>query len=192
MKKLAFVAYPVLAEVDRRWIESIRERHDPQASQIAPHFTLVFPVTVAAEPVMDEASRFLMEGRPIPFVLRRAEAVADRIGEGCHLFLVPEEGREEIAALHDQLYEGVLRPYLRDDMPFLPHITVGACRDLGECQRLAETLNCEPLAVRGSLLSVTLVEIGDEGVKTLIEVPLERRTSPNPEMRAQLHGSEPR
>jgi 2'-5' RNA ligase len=88
---------------------------------------------------------------------------------------VPEEGRDDIAALHDRLYEGVLRPHLRDDTPFLPHITVGECRDLGECERLAKTLNREHLAVRGTVLSIDLIEVGNEGVKTPTRVPLETR-----------------
>jgi len=177
--KLALVAFPLLEEPDRQWIESIRGRHDPQASRIAAHFTLVFPVELAAEPVAEHTSALLMDGRPIAFVLRRAEALPDRIGRGCHVFLVPEEGRDEITALHDRLYGDVLRPYLRDDMPFLPHITVGGCRDLGECERLAEALNRGDLAVRGTVSSIDLIEVGKEDVKTLIRLSLEHRTPPN-------------
>ena len=192
--KLAVVAYPLLEEADRQWIESIRGRHDPQVSRIAAHFTLVFPVELAAQPVVEHTSAFLMNSRVIPFVLRRAEALTDRIGGGCHVFLVPEEGREGIAALHGRLYEGVLRPYLRDDMPFLPHITVGGGRDLGECERLAETLNRGKVAVRGTVSSIDVVEVGDENVKTLIRVPLEHRTPPNNEMQRTrpAQASEPR
>ena len=178
MTKLAFVAYPLFAEADRLWIESIRERHDPQASRIAAHFTLVFPVELAAESLMEETSNLPLDRRSIPFVLRRAEAIPDRIGGGGYVFLVPKEGLEEIAALHDRLYEGVLRPYLRDDLPFLPHITVGGCRAFGECQRLAETLNRGDLALPGTLLSIDLVETGDEGVKSLARVTLEHWTPP--------------
>jgi 2'-5' RNA ligase len=186
--KVALVAYPLLEEADRQWIESIRGRHDPQASRIAAHFTLVFPVEVALEAVVEHTSARLMDARVIPFVLRRAEALPDRLAGGCHVFLVPEEGRDEIVALHDRLYEGVLLPYLRDDMPFVPHITVGGCSDLGECERLAEALNRGDRAVRGTVMSIDLIEVGNENVKTLIRVPLEDRTPPNSEMQRTRHG----
>jgi len=41
--KLAIVAFPSVDEVDRQWIESFRSQHDPQASRLGVHFTLVFP-----------------------------------------------------------------------------------------------------------------------------------------------------
>ncbi len=39
----AVVAYPRLDEGDRRRIESFRARHDPHATLVAAHVTLVFP-----------------------------------------------------------------------------------------------------------------------------------------------------
>ena len=194
MTKLALVAYPLLEEADRQWIESIRGRHDPQASRIAAHFTLVFPVEVAVEPVVEHTSARLLDARSIRFVLRRAEALPDRLGGGCHVFLVPEEGRDEIVALHDRLYEGVLLPYLRDDMPFLPHITVGGCGDLGECERLAEALNGGELTVCGTVSSIDLVEVRNDDVKTLTTVRLEDCTPSSSEMRRTrpARASEPR
>jgi 2'-5' RNA ligase len=173
MTVLACVGYPKLEESDHRWIESFRARHDPQASRIRAHFTLVFPVELAAEPVIEHFSAILRSARAIPLVLRRAEPVADLIAGGSHVFLVPEEGRDEIVALHDQLYGGPLRPLLRLDIPFLPHITMGAAATRDECQRLADELNREALAVEGILEQVDLIEVTKEGVKPVIRFSLE-------------------
>ena len=42
--------------------------------------------------------------------------------------------------LHDELYTGVLAEYLRDELPFVPHVTLGSFgEDAGRCwQALAE------------------------------------------------------
>ena len=173
MTILACVGYPRLEESDHRWIESFRTRHDPQASRIRAHFTLVFPVELTAEPIVEHLSALLQSARPIPFVLRRAEPVPDLVAGGSHVFLVPEEGRHEIVALHDQLYGGPLRPLLRLDIPFLPHITMGAAATRDECQRLADELNREALAVEGILEQVDLIEVTKEGVKPVIRFSLE-------------------
>jgi 2'-5' RNA ligase len=174
MTTVALVAYPTLEERDRLWIESIRARHDPQALLISAHFTLVFPVELEVEMVAAHASSRLRDACSIPFVLRRAEAVPDTIGGGCHVFLVPQEGREALTALHDRLYEGVLRPHLREDVPFPPHVTVAGSRDVGECERLAEMLNRQGVDVKGTVSSIELIEVGHAGVKTLISVSFPR------------------
>jgi 2'-5' RNA ligase len=170
---LACVGYPTLEDSDHRWIESFRARHDPQASRIRAHFTLVFPVELAAEPVVEHLSVILKNARPIPFVLRRAEPVPDLIASGSPVFLVPEEGRDEIVALHDRLYGGLLRRFLRKDLPFLPHITVGGSATFDPSQRLAAELNRETLAVPGVIEHVDLIEITNEGIKTVVKFALE-------------------
>jgi 2'-5' RNA ligase len=64
----------------------------------------------------------------------------------------------------------VLRPNLREDIPFLPHVTVAGSRDVGECERLAEMLNRQGVDVKGTVSSIELIEVGNAGVKTLISV----------------------
>src|ERR1700722_7841237 len=41
------------------------------------------------------------------------------------LFLTPEEGRNEVIKLHDALYSGILAQYLRTDIEFIPHVSLG-------------------------------------------------------------------
>jgi hypothetical protein len=41
------------------------------------------------------------------------------------LFLLLKEGSEEAIALHDELYTGILSPYLRRDIKYIPHIGIG-------------------------------------------------------------------
>jgi hypothetical protein len=40
------VAYPRLSDGDEAWVRAMRERHDPHAALIDPHFTLVFPAAL--------------------------------------------------------------------------------------------------------------------------------------------------
>ena len=76
-------------------------------------------------------------------VLRRAVAFRDPIGDGHYVFLLAEEGHQELLALHDALYDGILAGHRRRDIPFVPHLTVGAHPQLGECERIANQLNEE-------------------------------------------------
>jgi hypothetical protein len=128
--KLAIVAYPTLDEVDRQWIESFRTKYDPQASRLGVYFTLVFPVDAAPgelEPDRELAARTI---QPIAFELWSTHVVRDVVGSDALIFLVPSVGGPQIEALHDRLYAGVLRPHLRSEIQFVPHMTVGAASDL--------------------------------------------------------------
>jgi 2'-5' RNA ligase len=171
--KIAVVAYPSLEDADREWIEAIRQHHDPQAARIAAHFTFVFPIEAEPRVVLDHASAVLARCRPIPLVLRRAVALRDRIAGGAHVFLVPEEGCQELAHVHDRLYEGPLRLYLRNDVPFLSHVTVAGGADGGDCERLADQLNRAGFAVRGEVRRVDVIAIGGDGVSSLATYELE-------------------
>jgi hypothetical protein len=45
------------------------------------------------------------------------------------LFLAVAQGRDEVIALHDALYTGILAPYLWTEHPYLPHVGLGFFAD---------------------------------------------------------------
>lgn len=172
MTRLAVVAYPTLADADRAWIAGVRARYDPMAPRIAAHFTLVFPRTAADASFVAEARRALGVSRAFAVVLRRAAAYPDAIGQGHYVFLLAEEGRRGLRALHDALSAAVVPASGRAEIQFVPHITVGAHPERAECARIAEQLNQEGRIVRGSIDSVCVVRVGETTVQTIAEIPL--------------------
>ena len=172
MTKLAVVAYPVLADSDHRWIEGIRAQHDPQARLIRAHFTLVFPAEIDPEAVIAHAYAVCGTTRPIPFAIRQAEAVHGAPEAGGHVFLVPEAGHSEIGALHDRLYDGVLRAQLREGARFVPHITVAASPDFERCLVLAQELNLMRPNIEGAIERVEVVAVSPDPVQSLATVAL--------------------
>jgi 2'-5' RNA ligase len=172
MTKLAVVAYPTLAEPDRRWIESVRAIHDPQAARIAPHFTLVFPADVDRESLVAETAALCARSRPVAFSLDRIEAVRDLGGSGAHLFLVPGKGHREIVGLHDELYAGVCRVHLREDLPFVPHVTVAFDSDPERCVQLAAALEKTWRPLHGTIARLDVVVVSPDTVESLAALPL--------------------
>ncbi len=172
MKSLAVVAYPTLSDGDREWIEGIRIRYDPLASRIAAHFTLVFPTAVAEAPLVAQVRNALKCASPIPVVLRRASAYSDAIGSGCYVFLLAEEGHRELLAVHDTLYRGALTAYRRPDIPFVPHVTVGAHPKMSECERIANQVNAESRIVRAWINGVDVIEVDAMTMRTVAEISL--------------------
>ena len=165
---VAIVAYPRLAEEDRQSIESFRQRYDPQASRIALHFTLVFPVEAAPGELAPEIAAIASSTTPIPFMIRRTEVVRDHLAANLHtIFLVPAEGSTQIAALHDRLYGGALQPHLRSDIPFVPHITVGAAPDAHLAEGWAEAFDFRSRTLVGRVAELDLLDVSRHHVSTV-------------------------
>jgi len=168
----AIVAFPSLEESDRQWIEAIRAKHDPQAARIAAHFSLVFPTMLSRRMVEAQAARLARTTEPIKFVLRRAAVVEDPIGAGGHVFLLPEEGRDQIVQLHDRLYEGALHLHIRKDVPFTPHMTV-ASRTLSDpLHVLAGEINAANRSVRGFISEIVLVAVEPAAIRPIMHFQL--------------------
>jgi 2'-5' RNA ligase len=170
---LAIVAYPQMSDDDRRWIEEFRRAHDPQSSLIAAHFTLVFPVEVPTDDLVEHARAVLNNVQGLSFVLGRARTVKSVGGQGAHVFLVPDHGATQIIDLHDRLYSGLLESHLRTDIPFIPHITVAAHVDVDECERLAAILNEQSREIRGEVTGVDVVP-GEAEARSLVHLELVR------------------
>lgn len=116
----AIVIFPVFA--DAAPIERLRRAYDPLADFIAPHITLVFPFTSAipTEALTTHMRRATKGLTPFEVTLRE---VTGHIEE--YLFLNVKRGADQLVALHDQLYSGVLATYLAPEHTFTPHLTVG-------------------------------------------------------------------
>lgn len=155
----AVVAFPLLDVDDRQWIESIRAKHDPEAKRIAAHFTLLFPAVMSARATEAHLTRVAHSTEPIRFALRRAAVAPDTLGSGGHVFLIPEDGRDALAGLHERIYEGVPQPQARRNPSFTPHVTIAAGTAVDPLHTLAGELNARGLSIRGSISEIVLVAV---------------------------------
>jgi 2'-5' RNA ligase len=170
---LLVVAYPELAPADLDWIEALRQRYDPHSGLIAPHWTLVFPVAdIAAEPLVAHVAAQVRGIPPIQLTIRCATIVKDVFSPLTHLFLVPDEGNGALIRLHDALYSGLLAGALRLDVPFIPHITVGAFAEAAVAKAVAGRINHEGISIHGRIGALDIISHQSHTVTTVGRVPL--------------------
>src|SRR6185437_8402610 len=119
-----------------------RARFDPQHGRIAPHVTLVFGTERLDVESLSEHAATVTRGHP-PFECEFLSTAVVRSGPGdaSHVFLVPREGYGEIDRLHDALYGGPLAPDLRQDIPFLPHVTVAQLGSEEQAREVAASID---------------------------------------------------
>ena len=171
MRTLYTVACPELDDVARRFIERVRAAHDPQHGIVDAHFTLLFGSAVADEAAYAAHVR-AVAGRtgPIRFACHRAVTHTGAIGQPAHVglvYLVPDEGSDAIAQLHDRLYAGPMAGERRTGLAYQPHITVAARADAGAAEALCDSLNAAGVHIAGRLAALQIGTLQDGRFRTL-------------------------
>ena len=177
MRQLAVIAYPNIDALEREWLETVRAQHDPQAVRLGVHFTLVFPCDepCTASGQLAEELHAVTESIPtIPFAIAEALAVPNPQAAGGHVFLLPDQGRNEISRLHNELYAGPFREVALTGKPFVPHVTVAAASSAAACEVLAQQLSERAARLRGSLDRLELVDVSEPVVRSLRSFALGR------------------
>lgn len=103
-------------------IGPFRRVHYPDADLFGPHLTVVFPVpsTIGFDPFREHVRGIVSRTPPFDIRLRGLDKTWDH-----WLFLAVAEGGDEVIALHDDLYTGILRPHLWTERPYVPHVGLG-------------------------------------------------------------------
>lgn len=113
----AVVYYPHLRS---RGLNEFRRKYDPFAELLPEHLTLVFPIPLALSTMRDHVRAVATKTDPFVIEIGGLERTWDH-----WLFLGLRKGHGQVVALHDRLYSGPLREYLRTDLTFEPHIGIG-------------------------------------------------------------------
>lgn len=115
--------YPRFDSEAEENIEAFREKYDPFAGSLKPHIPFIFPVPcnkVEETKLTEHIETVLKNWKPFPIQIRGFTKSWDH-----WLLLLLKKGNENAIALHDELYTGILSPYLRKDIEYIPHIGMG-------------------------------------------------------------------
>ncbi len=173
---LLAIAYPELSGDDFRSIENFRKQYDKQFQLVKPHFTLVFLVHDFSIPEFSTELKKQLEGvKSFSFCLRSAVINKDAFTEIYHVLLVPEEGFDDILQLHDKLYSARLASHHRQEIDFIPHVTIGSSPNKMLAPKMADEWNAKNFSISGVISSIDLVKFNNEQVTTLEKIKLMNR-----------------
>ncbi len=171
---LGVLAYPEWDPKDFTRIQTFRKDHDPLYFEVVkPHFAFVFPIEgIGQEAFLAEVQKQSLDFGPIDFEIRCATINKDAILPYYHLLLVPEKGYSKVVRLHDRLYNGLFRPYLRLDIDFIPHVGIANSTDAEYVKRWVDSWNRDEFCFRGRMESLTIIDYSDGNLKDLHTLPL--------------------
>ena len=113
------VHYP---HIKHEGFQSFRKTYDPYSDLLPEHITFIHPVPgeLGREKLERHIEHILNHWHPFDVHFCTVEKSWDH-----WMYLGAKEGHQSVIDLHDQLYDGMLSPYLRKDLPFYPHIGLG-------------------------------------------------------------------
>ena len=169
MPTLYTVSYPDVAPESLSFMERFRQLHDlPYRDVVAAHFTMVFSCrTIAMADYTKHIATVASQSDPVRFSCKYAMLGADDFDDTAYVFLVPDEGYSGISLLHDRLYSGLLQPFLKLEVPFVPHITIGTLKDRSAAKVLCDQLNRTGVHIEGTLRTLTIGALEDGKLKNL-------------------------
>lgn len=124
IKHRSVVIFPKFSNI--QLIDKIREKYDPCYSFIAPHLSLIFPFysELTRQELIGHIENQLIGVSPFELMARGITGAS-----GGYVFLEVKMGNDQVIALHDKLYSGILKPYHNRFIPYLPHITMAQIQD---------------------------------------------------------------
>src|SRR4051812_10111944 len=102
------IAYPELNADDLKLIQHFRREYDHIKYRIIdPHFTLVFPVAdINENEFIEEVKKRAANLRKFNFNLRESTLHKDPLSDNFNIFLIPDEGFDDLVKIHEELYCG--------------------------------------------------------------------------------------
>lgn len=136
-------------------IDAFRKRHDPRYELARPHLTYVFPVDakIGEVPLVQHIEQVLAGKKAFPVTFSGITYSWDDL-----VFLLVQDGNDSVIQLHDELYTGILQPFLRADIEYIPHVTLGK-KSIAEAQDLDLVRD---LAFSSEVSSLTLIKRENE------------------------------
>jgi 2'-5' RNA ligase len=158
-----YLALMIEKSSPRDWLEKTRLRFDPKAELVPPHVTVVFPtVKLSEEEMASEALSLLVESKSFTMSFSEVRIVNEEESGLVSLFLIVDNGFEEVVELHRRLYSGRLAGELRREKPYLPHVTLGTGLSRGIAEACVAELKSEDIRFSVKVDSLTLVRIVDD------------------------------
>ncbi|MBT9457419.1 MAG: GNAT family N-acetyltransferase [Burkholderiaceae bacterium] len=175
MRTLYTLAYPTLTVADQQFLRAFRGKHDQdRVKLVVPHFTLLFGCKALPETDYLQHVQAAAKARAaLRFCCRYAMLGADDEDDTAYVFLVPDEGWSDLSLLHDSLYAGAMAPWLRLDLPYVPHITIGSLNDRRAAKQLCDELNARGICIEGEVTELSVVAREGSAFKHIASYPLQ-------------------
>ena len=147
---------------DNEALASIRKKYEPNYKKYRPHVTLAFPFEdIEQEKLILHINNSIKNIKRFKLKFQGLEVSKKEF----YLFLLVNGGRSIVNNIHKNLYGKLLGKWLRKDIPYVPHITLGVFKNKKEIDKaIKEKKICFKQEIR-TIQLLTLKE--DDSIKSI-------------------------
>lgn len=170
---LYVLIYPKLSPSALVEIERFRRRHEPgRATLVAAHITVGFAIpSTSAEALLQHARQLARDVEAFKVSFASIRPSWDPLSAEHKLFLIMEDGRVQIADLHDALYRRLPASDQASDLAFEPHMTIATASSQRDIE-IASADAAFVLPIVGTADELTVAELGPDGLRPLASIAL--------------------
>jgi 2'-5' RNA ligase len=133
---------------------------------------LFFPEEVKHEEFIEEIECAVWNFSQITFSMESAVVHKDSLSEYYYTFLLISNGREIISQMHDHIYGNKLSIHLKNEIPYLPHMTIGSSLDKSEMDSIADEWNGRPIGIQGMIDTISILQFEADKITHLRDIRL--------------------
>lgn len=167
------LAYPNFNEQVTCRLDDFRCIHEPErAKLVAPHVTLVFGVPQKlAEDVVHISRQVANITSPFSLEFLNHEISYDSFEEVHKISLGCSKGANFLISMHEKFYQGPLQDELHVDIPYRPHMTIGANANISKLENVdISTIGSFP--IKAEIKSLNVVELSGNKLHTINSIKL--------------------
>jgi len=142
--------------IKNREIEAIRKKYDPFHKKFRTHITLTFLFEDIPQKQLYEHIKKSIKGiKPFRIILK---GIKKSPKEYC-LYLLIKKGKIPIIRIHKKLYSKLLTKWLRKEIPYLPHVTLGVLKNRSEIHNAIKEINKKKIEVEVNINKIYLLTL---------------------------------
>jgi len=126
------------------YIEEIRKKYDPLVEHVSGHITLAFTFesNLSSQKLKEHLSDVLLNYEPFKLTMNHVTKIDNQLGK--YLFLLIDEGLDQVKELSEAIYTGILESYKPSWLTkesYLPHMTLGVFSSKNDLDLAFEDVN---------------------------------------------------
>ena len=171
--KRTIMIFPHFANMNT--IDQIRSKYDPLALYVRPHITLVFPFEsdLTLDELRNHLTRVLSDFEPFELSMEKVVKIDNQLGK--YLFLLIDNGIDQVKKISAGLYTGILEPHKPvwlNEASYLPHMTLGCFESKVDLELAFDEVNEQDMRSE-TIVDKISVEIIDENEFSIVDIEVD-------------------
>jgi len=155
----------IIILIKNKEIARIRGIYDTSSNKIKPHVTIAFPFSNINQKKLNNHIINSLKG------IKRFKLILKGIRKSPkenYLYLLVRKGKSEILKIHKRLYSEIFIRWLRKDIPYIPHVTLGVFKTREEIDKAVKEIKQEKLNFSFRINSIQLITLNrDSSIKCI-------------------------